>query len=287
MAELPARRMTRQRRRNALAQFSRLPLEIIRQIVTMAAEDNIGYASRWVSQSLAVVCREFRDAVEPVLVATVRLSSKHYAAISAQRNRLARTKHFMNHIYDSFAPPPFVSLASFSGRMTVLYSLVVNYGLPVPPWVTIHDNFPGYHQRHLENLYEFLHGVTRLHIQFYALSDTSLEALPVSLTHIVITLSFSIAARLKNFKAELADLLASNNNLRRVLLRTLHFTIREAADIVASCETLAIQLHDSRVWVDDSVAYGGNQNATAHLRYEEANEQDSVWFSGRQLYHAR
>ncbi|KZV84852.1 hypothetical protein EXIGLDRAFT_726672 [Exidia glandulosa HHB12029] len=262
MAELPAHRMTRQRRRNVLAQFSRLPLEIVRQI------------------SLAVVCQEFRDAVEPVLVATVRLSLKHHAAISAQRERLARTNHFINHIYDSFAPPPFVSLASFSGRMTVLYSLVVNYGLPVPPWVTIHDNFPGYHQRHLENIYEFLHGVTRLHIQFYAL-------LPVSLTHIVIALSFAIAARLENFKPELAALLAINSNPRRVLLRTLHFTTRESADIVASCETLAIQLQDSRLWVDDSVAYGGKQNAKAYLRYEEANKQESVWFSGRQLYQVR
>ncbi|KZV86325.1 hypothetical protein EXIGLDRAFT_724870 [Exidia glandulosa HHB12029] len=287
MAELPARRMTRQRRRNVLAQFSRLPLEIVRQIVTMAAEGNIGYASRWVAQSLAVVCQEFRDAVEPVLMATVRLSRKHHATISAQRDRLPRTMHFINHIDDSFAPPPCVSLASFSGRMTALYTWVVNYGLPVAPWVTIHDNFPGYHQRRLERPYAFFHGVTRLHIQYYALSSISLTALPVSITHIVLTLSFFILNELEDFKAEVTALLASNRNVRRVLLRTLHFRPREAVDLVADYETLATQLHESRIWVDDSVAYGSDASgAMAHLYYEEANEQDSVWFLGRQLYHA-
>ncbi|KZV86329.1 hypothetical protein EXIGLDRAFT_840841 [Exidia glandulosa HHB12029] len=265
--------------------FSRLPLEIVREIITAAAEDNIGRSPRWVAQSLAVVCREFRDIVDPVLVRTVRLSVKHYWAMWEKRDRFTRATHFIKHFSSVFVPPRFISLVSFTGSQAALQDWVVNHHLSVPPWVTFETLCSP--NRATQDSFAFLNGATRLHIQRYAHQRLILTTLPTSLTHLILNpeVEWHVTARFEYLTDDVTALLASSNTLRRILFRTIHLRSDEAVILITNLQAVVDQLQDTRIWLDDSVSYEGmSSEISAQLRYEEANEQDSVWFSGRQLY---
>lgn len=89
------RRLTRQGLRDAYAQFSNLPLEVVRLIAVAAAQDNVASNPKWVAQSLALVCREFCRAVEPVLVDTLRITESNSALILKGQHRFLRTRRLL------------------------------------------------------------------------------------------------------------------------------------------------------------------------------------------------
>ncbi|KZV86334.1 hypothetical protein EXIGLDRAFT_774731 [Exidia glandulosa HHB12029] len=282
----PARRLTRQRLRAVLSgEFTQLPLEIVRQIVTNAAQDNIADSPLWVAQSLALVCREFQNAVEPILVDTVRLTRRNTLSMKSQfdGDRFARTRHFIALDIDNCLFPPSKCLVSFTGQISTLHRLVnPALGNCRPTRFTLCAAF--------NRVQDSFDCITHLHIQHGLLSyHEEIQTAPFPrLTHVVVTLNqiYEHSAFFDEIATDVPLLLASSPTIQRLLFRTLQLLRTHSDNVAAVLQRLADTTRDERLWLDErSFGQDRLRLLVDHLVWEEANAQDDIWYTGRQLYH--
>ncbi|KZV86339.1 hypothetical protein EXIGLDRAFT_724883 [Exidia glandulosa HHB12029] len=272
----PARRLTRLRLRNATAQFATFPLEIVRPIVTMTAQNNIGDYPRWVAQTLALVCREFQAAVEPVLIDTVRITSKNQQSILSQMGRFEHTRHFISHDHKCKQFPPLRSLVSFTGRGKGL-NVIITAGCK-PSHLTLGRASWGYRG--------VMVSVTHLHLQYANLPiNWEIKSFP-NLTHIVLSLEYDSQRHFNDIAINVSHLLSPTLKLQRILIRPYHMPPETVSIVASRLQKVADETHDTRLWIDDTPITGADwrKKAKEHLLYEEANEQETVWYSGRQMW---
>ncbi|KZV86326.1 hypothetical protein EXIGLDRAFT_724871 [Exidia glandulosa HHB12029] len=281
------RRMTRKLLRAHLQQqFAQLPLEIVCAIVTIAARDSISANNRqWVAQSLAVVCRIFRDAAEPVLVESVLIWRQNNSKFQNVRpGRFARTKHLYIANSVDLRAEQFPSLEALTGSIIDLQRIrLAHHNLP--PRLTLRSYWDARTVAGVEPLLiETLAGVTHLRIKNYTPHGCPLEKLPASVTHLVLTLpatawSDSHTMQLEN---QIRSILSSGRrHIVRVLVCVDYMQSEVAVGVLAHMrQTFPASSCDARLWVDDSNAPG--------LTLEEKElldpAQTFTWYAGRPLH---
>ncbi|KZV94511.1 hypothetical protein EXIGLDRAFT_767042 [Exidia glandulosa HHB12029] len=72
--------------------FTALPFELVAHIITAAARDRVLTSTRWVA-SLTLICRAIYNAVDPILVETLRITETNTEAVARNLTRFQRTQH--------------------------------------------------------------------------------------------------------------------------------------------------------------------------------------------------
>lgn len=262
------RRLTRQGLRDAYAQFSNLPLEVVRLIAVAAAQDNVASNPKWVAQSLALVCREFCRAVEPGLVDTLCITVSNSALILKGQHRFLRTRRLLLY---------------FRLRTTPLcvYYMARNFGFhPTVVTVRMEDRTVPSISQHLAAGET---GATHLHIRLCHVESLNSLSLfmSASATHPVTHLILDAVIQgdtTASIVDSIADLLRVRPPLHRLLVRSVgvedHFRHR-------FIESLA-QLGDARIWLDDTIAYS-HEDADPDQIAQDEYQDIALWYTGRQL----
>lgn len=255
-------------------------------VVVLAAHDNTAHSHKWVAQCLALVCRDFQAAVEPALIETVRVTTRNYTSIVAQKHRFAHTKRLIldDHKFlpRLLVPEPdlFEALVSFGGRHEKLWHFARFHGFK-PRTVVLHGMYR--YAVQLEAL-QRLRTVTHLHIQSFCTTDPLVDVLPPSITHLVVDPNSHGRGDVACISM-VSSVLRSHLKLQRLLVRTVHLHPIHTASLVSALRAIAKREPDDRLWVDDSISYGHDcSGAQAQLEAEEANGHDTIWFTGRRPY---
>lgn len=243
-------------------------------IVVATAQDNIASSTKWVAQSLALVCREFRRTVEPILVDTVRITNRNSAEIIRQRHRFVRARRILP--YSSGVRGKVVLLC-----VEQLASQPAFRPVAATVHVKGHSNDPSLCIRIVS-----VASVTHLHIRLYpaAFNEQLSAFIPLSVTHLVLDPLIRNPDTSPLVVAGLAAFLRERppSVLRRLLVRTL--CIFNLADIgfVDALADVAVFSGDARLWLDDAVPYAGFDADAEQIAADE--DQDiALWYTGRQL----
>ncbi|KZV86328.1 hypothetical protein EXIGLDRAFT_774726 [Exidia glandulosa HHB12029] len=284
------RRMTRNGLRAHLQQqFAQLPLEIVCAIVTIAARDNISAGNRrWVAQSLAIVCKLFCDAAEPVLVESVWIW-RHTNFDNVRPGRFTRTKHlYVASPLVVWSPEEFPSLEALTGRPFDVERIQrARYALP--PRLTLHFYAESWDFAGGPPWIETLNGVTHLRINDYSAYECPLELLPASVTHLVLALSRRPNSNTPwgdEYTVKLEDqvtriLASSRLHLARVLISLNDMQPGDAIRILAHMrQTFDASSCDARLWVDES----STQGLSAGEKELLDPAQTEIWYAGRPLH---
>lgn len=260
-----SRRLTRRGLQSLHAQqFAALPLELVRAIVVVAARDNVLGSAKWVAQSLALVCRDFRDAVDPVLVETVRLTDNNVDTILQHLDRFMQTKTvllfsarasryvFPNYCFDVLSP----------SALTISFMRESGWALigPSPTTGTCLDH------------------VTYLHLRNCYIEVWSVEnSLPPRVSYLILDPDMTLKPEVH--ANPIRQLLAAHPQLVRLLVRT----VLASGTLLHTLHVDALeQIADPRLWVDDSLPL---TRAGESALFQHDEEQGLVlWYTGRQIY---
>lgn len=271
-----SRRLTRLGLQTLFAQqFGALPIELIRAIAVAAAEDNVLRSARWVAQSLALVCRDFRDAVEPVLTRSLRFTDSNANLIDQHVDRFRTTRMLIIPLVDpgrfscrTFTTSLLAASENFQPKALTFYCTLVY--LPA--------------LRYIEPILTEPRCIRHVsHLRIHACSFFDLDWV---LQHFLSTVEYLVVDPLMNFyllpelQRDLVDkmklTLASRRRLQRLLVRTF---LVDGPDVEASLIHILEGFADPRIWLDDATP---RSKRCDNIRAMEDEEQGTeLWYTGR------
>ncbi|KZV83499.1 hypothetical protein EXIGLDRAFT_842932 [Exidia glandulosa HHB12029] len=257
--------------------FTNLPFELVIIIITAAARDR---ASPSWAASLALLCRAIRNAVEPVLVETLRMTDTNCNAIARQTTRFQQTRH-INVIFTQNAGD-IDELDRFRALLGQRFSCCT--AVTLFSWGSFCCrqmllSLPGGSSATLSHL----------HIRFFPLFyDGPANWLPSSVTHLTLDPPIRDLDALATFIRYISDYLeVCGRDLKRLLFRTPCTLMGVKTAFVGALVGVAVARRDTRLWIDDDRASTDRNFVEYATGKEVAMDEDlgiSLWYAGRQLY---
>ncbi|KZV95812.1 hypothetical protein EXIGLDRAFT_734660, partial [Exidia glandulosa HHB12029] len=219
--------------------FANLPFELVIIIITAAARDRA--SPSWVA-SLALLCRAIRNAVNPVLFETLRMTDMNCDAIARHKTRFQQTRHLhiiftkparQNDAFDRFEELVRQPFSSFTAVTLLSYSSSCC-------------------RRMLLLLQDSTATVSHLHVRYFPLYyDGPANWLPSSVTHLALDLPLRDLDDLDIFVLYISQYLEEfGRGLERLLLRTTCMPMDVKRAFIDAVDGVAV----ARLWVDDDRA---------------------------------
>lgn len=276
-------------------QFSLLPLELARMIVAVTAREHVCLRAGWVARSLALVCKEFRAVVEPILLHSVRITTN--TADFFRYNDPWASSRFVKHTqrlvldgppFMDVHPALFAGVRAFKGRPRHVDTLVRADvgGRWRPTDVTVQcAGFMSDLEDSTWSALQSLECVARLHLQECAGVHLMLlrNNMPPGVRMLALDPVVSRVAAVEELVTRVYAFLDETATLGRLLVRTAYLNDECAKAVVRALETLAAATCDARIWLDESVQVRG-KHGPVRQRIEDEEARGSLWFTGRQLY---
>ncbi|KZV81234.1 hypothetical protein EXIGLDRAFT_844766 [Exidia glandulosa HHB12029] len=261
--------------------FTALPFELVVLVITVAARDCVLASTPWVA-SLTLVCRAIHNAVDPILVETLRLTDTNLNAVAGNLTRFQRTQRIN-----------IVLRISRRDSETLLEALLWQHCSSLKA-VTLLDNRLIFSDHVLFMLRSSHKGtsdsVTYLQIRFFTVFSHPLrqQSLPASVTHLVLDpfIRAPPSTDMQGFVSFLSRYLEEDSHsIQRLLLRTAFVSVDAKAAFIDAVTSIALAQRDMRMWLDEDRSLARGEE---YMLKEEATSDEhlglALWYRGRQLY---